>query len=78
MSEDFIDVEAEQNESDPIDESTCRRKRKRLPYALKRKLEVVEYTKKFGNCAAAKKFSINRSTIFAWTKNEANITRETE
>uniref|UniRef100_A0A914XDZ0 HTH psq-type domain-containing protein n=1 Tax=Plectus sambesii TaxID=2011161 RepID=A0A914XDZ0_9BILA len=72
----LLDMEEVENENDPIEAAQYSQQRKKTSYTLKRKLEVVKFAKKFGNYAAAKKYSIGRTTIISWVQNKEKLSGE--
>ena len=64
----FYSIAESQEESQ---ESKSSRKRK--AYSIEKKLNAVDYARKYSKHSAAKKFNVGRSLLQAWVKQENDL-----
>jgi hypothetical protein len=72
-----VDAEQDSNHVSEEDEEVLvnekAEKSKRGCYSIKRKLEVVDFAKKYSKHAASKKFSLDRKMIRRWIDDEEKL-----
>uniref|UniRef100_A0A915DPD3 Brinker DNA-binding domain-containing protein n=1 Tax=Ditylenchus dipsaci TaxID=166011 RepID=A0A915DPD3_9BILA len=70
------EAESESNVESQEESQKCKLSRKRKAYSLEKKLEAIDYTKKYSKNLAAKKFGVDRARVIEWVKQEGNYQSE--
>lgn len=58
------------------DEGTSKDRKRKRGYTTAKKLEAVEYAKKFSKRAAGKKFNVHRKRIQEWCRQEPQLRQQ--